>query len=130
MTQHLVIESKMIDFLLEFVMLQKFFVLESSSTADPQFPILQLTNLNSNILNAVVGENIVGKTSGASLVFVATNGSNENSFVSQNENSFEIGEEVIFEETQVSGVVQTFIPGDRDIKNNYEFDPGSKIRLC
>ena len=102
-------------------------VLESSSTADPQFPILQLTNLNSNILNAVVGENIVGKTSGASAVFVATNGSNEASFVSQNENSFEIGEEVIFEETQVSGVVQTFIPGDRDIKNNYEFDPGQRL---
>ena len=102
-------------------------VLESSSTADPQFPILQLTNLNSNILNAVVGENIVGKTSGASAVFVATNGSNEVSFVSQNENSFEIGEEVIFEETQVAGLVQTFIPGDRDIKNNYEFDPGQRL---
>ena len=29
-------------------------VLESSSTSDAQFPILQLTNLNSNILNAIV----------------------------------------------------------------------------
>ena len=102
-------------------------VLESSSAADPQFPILQLTNLNSNILNAVVGETLVGKTSGASAVFVATNGSNEVSFVSQNENSFEIGEEIVFEETKVSGVVQTFIPGDRDIKNNYEFDPGQRL---
>ena len=102
-------------------------VLESSSTDDPQFPILQLTNLNSNILNAVVGETIVGKTSGASAVFVATNGSNEVEFVSQNENSFEIGEEVIFEETQVAGVVQTFIPGDRDIRNNFEFDPGQRL---
>ena len=102
-------------------------VLESSSTDDPQFPILQLTNLNSNILNAVVGETIVGKTSGASAVFVATNGSNEVEFVSQNENSFEIGEEVIFEETQVAGVVQTFIPGDRDIRNNFEFDLGQRL---
>ena len=102
-------------------------VLESSSTDDPQFPILQLTNLNSNILNAVVGETIVGKTSGASAVFVATNGSNEVEFVSQNENSFEIGEEVIFEETQVAGIVQTFIPGDRDIRNNFEFDLGQRL---
>ena len=102
-------------------------VLESSSTTDPQFPILQLTSLNSNILNAVVGETIVGRTSGASAVFVATNGSNEVSFVSQNENSFEIGEEVIFGETQVAGVVQTFIPGDRDIRNNFEFDPGQRL---
>ena len=102
-------------------------VLESSSTSDPQFPILQLTNLNSNILNAVVGETIVGRTSGASAVFVATNGSDEVSFVSQNENAFEIGEEIIFEETNVSGVVQSFTPGDRDIRNNFEFDPGQRL---
>ena len=102
-------------------------VLESSSTTDAQFPLLELTNLNSNILNAIVGETIVGKTSGASAVFVATNGSNQVSFVSQNENSFEIGEEVIFEETQVAGVVQTFTPGDRDIRNNFEFDPGQRL---
>ena len=56
-------------------------VLESSSTTDAQFPLLELTNLNSNILNAIVGETIVGKTSGASAVFVATNGSNQVSFV-------------------------------------------------
>ena len=102
-------------------------VLESSSTSDAQFPILQLTNLNSNILNAIVGETIVGKTSGASGVFVATNGSDEISFVSQNENAFEIGEEIIFEETNVSGVVQSFTPGDRDIRNNFELDPGQRL---
>ena len=102
-------------------------VLESSSTDDAQFPILQLTNLNSNILNAIVGETIIGQTSGAAAVFTATNGSNEVEFVSQNENSFEIGEEVVFEETQVAGTVQSFIPGDRDIRNNYEFDPGQRL---
>ena len=102
-------------------------VLESSTTADPQFPILQLTSLNSNILNAIQGETIVGKTSGASAVFVTTNGSDEVSFVYQNENTFEIGEEVLFEETNVQGTVQTFIPGDRDIRNNYEFDPGQRL---
>ena len=102
-------------------------VLESSSTSDPQFPILQLTNLNSNILNTVVGETIVGKTSGASAVLVSTNGSNEVSFVTQNENSFEIGEEIVFEETRVGGIVQSFIPGDRDIRDNYTFDPGQRL---
>ncbi len=102
-------------------------VLESSTTADPQFPILQLTGLNSNILNALQGETIVGKKSGASAIFVDTNGSDEVSFVSQNENSFEIGEEVLFEDTNVQGTVQTFIPGDRDIRNNFEFDPGQRL---
>ena len=102
-------------------------ILESSTTADPQLPILQLTGLNTNILNALQGENIVGKNSGASAVFVSTNGSNEVNFVYQNENTFEVGEEVTFEETNVQGVVQTFIPGDKDIQNDFEFDPGQEL---
>ena len=102
-------------------------VLESSTTSDPQFPVLQLTNLNSNILNALQGEAMVGRTSGASAIFVSTNGTNEVDFVYQNENTFEVGEEVTFEETNVQGIVQTFIPGDRDIRNNFTFDPGQRL---
>ena len=102
-------------------------VLESSTTSDPQFPVLQLTNLNSNILNALQGEAIIGKSSGASAIFVATNGSNEVDFVYQNENTFQVGEEVTFEETNVQGIVQTFIPGDRDIRNNFTSDPGQRL---
>ena len=102
-------------------------VLESSTTSDPQFPVLQLTSLNSNILNALQGEAIIGKTSGASAIFVSTNGSNEVDFVYQNENTFIVGEEVTFEETNVQGIVQTFIPGDRDIRNNFTFDPGQRL---
>ena len=102
-------------------------VLESSTTSDPQFPVLQLTNLNTNILNALQGEAIIGKTSGASAIFVSTNGTNEVDFVYQNENTFEIGEEVTFEETNVQGIVQTFVPGDRDIRNNFTFDPGQRL---
>ena len=102
-------------------------ILESSTTDDPQLPTLQLTNLNSNLLNAIKGENIIGKTSGASAVFVETNGSNEVNFIYQNENTFEVGETVTFEETNVQGTVQTFVPGDRDIQNNFEFDPGQQL---
>ena len=83
--------------------------------------------MNTNILNALRGENIIGKNSGASAVFVSTNGSNEVNFVYQNENTFEVGEEVTFEETNVQGVVQTFIPGDKDIQNDFEFDPGQEM---
>ena len=102
-------------------------ILESSTTSDPQLPTLELTNLNSNLLNALKGETIVGKNSGASAVFVETNGSNEVNFVYQNENTFEVGETVTFEETNVQGIVQTFVPGDKDIQNNFEFDPGQQL---
>ena len=40
-------------------------VLESSSTSDPQFPSIVLTELNTNILNSLTGETIIGQNSGA-----------------------------------------------------------------
>ena len=42
-------------------------VLESSSTSDPQFPSIVLTELNTNILNSLTGETIIGQNSGAIL---------------------------------------------------------------
>ena len=102
-------------------------ILESSSTAEPQLPALVLTNLNANILNTLEGETIIGKSSGASAMLVETNGSNEVRFVHQNENSFQVGEEIIFEESNVVADILSFVPGDRDIRNNFEFDPGQRM---
>ena len=105
-------------------------ILESSSTSNPQLPTLVLTNLNTNILNTVVGESIVGKDSGASAVLVDTNSTNEVKFVHQNENSFQVGEEILFEESNVVADVLAFVPGDKDIRNNFEFDPGQRLDYC
>ena len=53
MMEPMVIEFKIEEYLWDFVMLHMFLLLESSTTSDPQFPVLQLTNLNTNILNAL-----------------------------------------------------------------------------
>ena len=102
-------------------------ILESSTVSDAQFPILVLSNLNSNILNALRGETIIGQNSGAAAVFVDSNGSNEVDFIYRNENTFEIGEEIIFQESNITANVLSFVPGDKDIKNNFEFDPGQRL---
>jgi len=99
-------------------------VFEASGPNDPQLPKLVLANLNSNILNSIRGETIIGQNSGAAASFVLTNGTNEIDFVYLNENIFEINEVVSFQESKITATVSSFIPGDRDIKNNYEFDPG------
>jgi len=99
-------------------------IFESSNNSDPQLPRLVLSNLNSNILNAIRGETIIGQNSGAAAAFVLTNGSNEVEFVYLNENSFEINEFISFGESRITATVSSFIPGDRDIKSNFEFDPG------
>ena len=99
-------------------------VFESSSNSSPQLPKIILTDLNASITNALKGESIVGETSGASAIFVETNGTNEASFIYENESVFQSGETVIFQDSNISANVQSFLSGDRDIKNNFEFDPG------
>ena len=99
-------------------------IFESAGSSDPQLPRLVLSNLNSNILNAIRGETIIGQNSGAAGAFVLTNGTNEIEFVYLNENPFEINELVTFQESKITAIISSFIPGDRDIKSNYEFDPG------
>ena len=99
-------------------------VFESSSVNSPQLPKIVLVDLNSNLTNALRGETIVGESSGSAATFVETNGTNEASFIYENENIFTSGEKIIFQESNITATVQSFISGDRDIKNNFEFDPG------
>jgi len=99
-------------------------IFESSTSSDPALPKLTLVNLNSNILNAIKGETLIGQDSGAAAAFVATNGTNEIEFVYLNENVFSSNELVKFRESNISANISGIIPGDRDIKDNFEFDPG------
>ena len=46
------------------------------------------------------------------------------SFIYENENVFQPGESVVFQESNITANVQSFVAGDRDIKDNFEFDPG------
>jgi hypothetical protein len=101
-------------------------VFESSTSSDPILPNITLTNLNSNILNLIKGERISGSESNSVAVVVSSNSSNVVEFVYLNENSFYIGETVIFEESKISGKIDSIIVGDRNIKDNYILDEGQK----
>ena len=87
-------------------------VLESSSTSDPQFPSIVLTELNTNLLNSLTGETIIGQNSGAAAVLVDNNGSNQVDFVYLNENILRLMK-VIFEESNVTATISSVVPGDR-----------------
>ena len=101
-------------------------VIESSTTNDPSLPYLQITNLSSNILNAVKGEIIIGEKSGAVGMLVSSSGTNQIDFVYMNENTFSINEFISFDESGIQGNVSIVFPGDKNIKNNYIFDNGQK----
>jgi hypothetical protein len=101
-------------------------IFESSTTSDPALPTITLVNLNSNILNAIKGERITGETSGSVAVVASTNSTNVVELVYLNENTFSIGESIIFEESKISGVIDSFSAGDRNIKDQYIFDDGQR----
>ena len=82
--------------------------------------------MNSNILNSIKGERIVGKDTGAVASLVSNDGTNEVKFVYLNENIFSVGETVTFEESQISGTVDSIQVGDKNIRTNFILDEGQR----
>jgi len=101
-------------------------IFESSSSSTPTLPSITLIGLNSNILNSIKGERIVGKDTGAVASLVSNDGTNTVKFVYLNENSFSIGETVTFEESQISGIVDSVEVGDKNIRTNFILDEGQR----
>ena len=101
-------------------------VFESSSSSTPTLPAIIIIGLNSNILNSIKGERIVGKDTGAVASLVSNDGTNEVKFVYLNENIFSVGEKVTFEESQISGIVDSIQVGDKNIRTNFILDEGQR----
>ena len=101
-------------------------VFESSSSSTPTLPAITIIGLNSNILNSIKGERIVGKDTGAVASLVSNDGTNEVKFVYLNENIFSVGEKITFEESQISGTVDSIQVGDKNIKTNFILDEGQR----
>ena len=60
-------------------------------------------------------------------VLVSNNGSNEIDLVYQNENSFIKGERVVFIESNLTANVTKFTEGDKDIANDFIFNPAQYL---
>jgi len=101
-------------------------IFESSSSSTPTLPAITIIGLNSNILNSIKGEKIVGKDTGAVASLVSNDGTNEVKFVYLNENIFSVGEKVTFEESQISGTIDTIQVGDKNIRTNFILDEGQR----
>ena len=101
-------------------------IFESSSSSIPTLPSITIIGLNSNILNSIKGEKIVGKDTGAIASLVSNDGTNTIKFVYLNENVFSVGETVTFEESQISGIVDSIQVGDKNIRTNFILDEGQR----
>ena len=76
--------------------------------------------------SVILGENVVGSTSGA-VAKVVTKAANQITFVYLNENRFSIQENVLFQESNVIGQIQTISAGRyTDVTNRFTLNKGQK----
>lgn len=102
-------------------------IIESSNTNDPQTPHIILTNLNANLSNVIKGEKLIGGSGKAVAVVVNANtATSKIDFVYLNENVFNVGERVSFQESQIEGTIDFYSVGDRSIKKSFVFDDGQR----
>jgi hypothetical protein len=104
-------------------------VYEASETSDPQVPwisIADLTSPTSNTSDLILGEYLIGSESGAVAVYVEQKNSTQIYLVYKTDKTFQVSEEVIFQESGYSAVVGTVNPGDRNIINNFTIDNGQR----
>lgn len=106
-------------------------ILESSDPLSP-YPILPSLNISS--LNGptnktddiVIGEEFVGEDSGAIAVCVSRLNSFKIEYTYLNDKIFTTGERIIFSESGISGIIESSLPGDKNVLNNYYFNYGQK----
>lgn len=105
-------------------------VFESSDESDAALPQITLINLNTSILNTVPGELIIGEKSGAVATLVKNNVVDTVDIIYFNENTFILGEKVTFQESNLTGVVDTLIEGDRNIVGDFIFYSGQYSEIA
>ena len=104
-------------------------VYEASGTADPAIPWLGLSNLNSPSSNTgelILGEYLVGKTSGAVAVYIEQKTTSQIYFAYTTDQTFVSDEVIEFIETGYTATIATVNAGDKNILNNYTLDNGQR----
>ena len=110
-------------------------VYESTDINDPILTRVEFSSISAVDTNALVGENIIGESSGAVARIVQNSSSgatpaipsNNLGIVYLNSEEFEVGENVTFEDTNIISTIQSITLGKFiDISNNYKLDKGQR----
>jgi len=104
-------------------------IYESLNTSNPTPDRVQFSASADVTTNAIVGENIVGQQSGAIARVLSKTGvpSNNLDIIYLNENKFVAGEQVKFEESNISTDIQALTLGlYNDVTNSYTLDKGQR----
>jgi len=104
-------------------------IYESADTSDPSAPKVVLSSINSpstTTLELIVGEFLVGQTSGAIAIYTEKITDSQISFIYKNENVFKEGETLVFQESNVRAVITALSSESFDVSTNFTFANGQE----
>lgn len=104
-------------------------IFESFDVSTPLVPTLTLTSTNNDLTKSISGELIRGKSSGAVAKVIPSitgqsNTTEKVNFTYLNNIRFKINEEVEFQSSNISGIVNSLTFGSRDVTSNFILDNG------
>ncbi len=102
-------------------------IFESNDTSDPQSPfatIGSMDGLTSTTNDLIIGESIIGKTSGAKALYTERKSDTSVGFVYINDIRFINGEVISFEQSSVNGVISSINSGSKNVTENYNLITG------
>ena len=105
-------------------------VFESNDSNDPELPLIGVTNQTDTFSgNVTVGEQFIGGRSGAVARVVDFQATQLN-FVYENENTFEVGENISLKTSGIFATITGVVPGDRNILKNFKLDNGQRVEFA
>ena len=106
-------------------------IFESNDTNNPDLPTLIATDATATFTgNVTVGEQFIGGTSGAVARVVSVVSGTSISFVYENQNTFEVGENISLKTSGIFASLTSVLPGDRNLLNNYTLDDGQRLEFA
>ena len=107
-------------------------VFESSTTSnasEPELTFLSISGPSNKTGDLLIGERVIGRTSGAVCVNTGRVNDLKISFASLNEKKFVVGETVEFVDSGHTAVISGVSIADKDIKEDYELESGRTSTL-
>ena len=99
---------------------------DTSSSSAPQATLTSITGQTSTTSDLVIGEQIVGQSSGAVAICAEKLTSSQISFIYKNQNTFREGETLSFSESEISAIITTLNSPSFEVSGNYKFRSGQK----
>jgi len=107
-------------------------IYESVDVNDPQLPSLTSNNMTGptgSTLDLIIGETFVGQTSGAKAIYLKRNSTSSIGYCYKNNNTFESGEVLIFDESGVNATAANIDSGSPVVTDRYSLDSGQRLEI-